>query len=150
MRAWLVEKEYVAGEKEIQKHPHQGSLGGRERTKREGESRQQVEKEVEKECAAIEKEIGKEYIAAVHCLMSRSPTWRICTANCRMCSTTTSAERSSAPRRCARQLELEDACLYVKHPHERSLEWSALALCRVHRRGTPTQAQPREYRRGVQ
>ena len=58
-----VEKEYVAVEKEIQKHPHQGSLGGRERTKREGEWRQQVEKEVEKECAAVEKEIGKEYIA---------------------------------------------------------------------------------------
>ena len=41
-----VEKEYVAVEKEIQKHPHQGSLGGRERTKREEESRREVEKEV--------------------------------------------------------------------------------------------------------
>ena len=40
-----VEKEYVAVEKEIQKHPHQGSLGGKERTRREGESRRQVEKE---------------------------------------------------------------------------------------------------------
>ena len=56
-----IEKGYVAVEKEIQKHPHQGSLGGRERTKREGESRQQVEKEVEKECAAIEKEIRKKH-----------------------------------------------------------------------------------------
>ena len=50
-----VEKEYVAVEKEIQKHPHQGSLGGRERTRREGESRQQVEKEIEKEYVAVER-----------------------------------------------------------------------------------------------
>ena len=58
-----VEKEYVAVEKEIQKHPHQGSLGGRERTRREGESRRQVEKEVEKEYVAVEKGIKKEYVA---------------------------------------------------------------------------------------
>ena len=77
-------KEYVAVEKEIQKHPHQGSLGGRERTRREGESRRQVEKKVEKECAAVEKEIGKEDIA--------------------------------------------DEKEFQKHPHEQSLEWSALAL----------------------
>ena len=101
-----VEKEYVAVEKEIQKHPHQGSLGGRERTKREGESRQQVEKGVEKQCAAIEKKIGKEYIAV--------------------------------------EKELQ------KQPHEQSLEWSALALGRMPQRGTPTQAQPREYKSRVQ
>ena len=52
-----VEKEYVAVEKEIQKHPHRGSLGGRERTRREGESRRQVEKEVKKEYVVIDKEI---------------------------------------------------------------------------------------------
>ena len=57
------EKEYVAVEKEIQKHPHQGSLGSRERTRREGESRRQVVKEVEKEYVAVEKEIKKEYVA---------------------------------------------------------------------------------------
>ena len=56
-----VEKEYVAVEKEIEKHPHQGSLGSRERTRREGETRRQVEKEVEKECAAMEKELRKKY-----------------------------------------------------------------------------------------
>ena len=55
--------EYVAVEKEIQKHPHQGSLGGRERTRREGESRRQVEKEIEKEYVAVGKEIKKEYVA---------------------------------------------------------------------------------------
>ena len=49
--------ECVAIEKEIQKHPHQGSLGSRERTKREGETRQQDEKEVEKEYVAVEKDI---------------------------------------------------------------------------------------------
>ena len=70
------------------------------------ESRQQGEKEVEQECAAVKKEIGKEYIA----------------------------------------VEKE----FQKHPHERSLEWSALALCRVHQRGTPMRAQPREYRSRVQ
>ena len=48
------------------------------------ESRRQVEKKVEKECAAVEMEIGKEYIAV---------------------------ERE-----------------FQKHPHEQSLEWSALAL----------------------
>ena len=56
-----IEKEYVVIKKEAEKHPHEGSLGSRERARREGESRQQVEKEVEKECAAIEKEIRKKY-----------------------------------------------------------------------------------------
>ena len=42
----VLEREHVAIKKEIQKHPHQGSLGGRERTKREEESRREVEKEV--------------------------------------------------------------------------------------------------------
>ena len=51
------EKEYDAIEKEIQKHPHQGSLGSRDRTRREGETRRQVEKEVEKERLAVKKEI---------------------------------------------------------------------------------------------
>ena len=121
-----LEKEHVAVEKEIQKHPRQGSLCGRERTKREEESRQQVEKKLEKECAAIEKEIGKEYIANVHCLMSRSPTWRICTANCRIYSTTASAERCSAPRKCARADEQSEpprdrasACLLYTSPSPR-------------------------------
>ena len=66
-----VEKEYVAVEKEIQKHPHRGSLGGRERTRREGESRRQIEKEIEKKYVAVEKEIKKEYVAvekhSMHC-----------------------------------------------------------------------------------
>ena len=48
---------YVAIKREIQKHPHQGSLGSRERTKREGETRHQDEKEVEKEYVAVEKDI---------------------------------------------------------------------------------------------
>ena len=48
-----VEKEYVAVEKEIQKHPHQGSLGGKKRTKREGESRRQVEKEFKQEYVVV-------------------------------------------------------------------------------------------------
>ena len=67
-----VEKEYVAVEKEIQKHPHQGSLGGRERTRREGESRRQVEKEVEKEYLAVEQEIKKEHVAVEKHSMHRA------------------------------------------------------------------------------
>ena len=51
-----LEKEHVSVEKEIQKHPYQGSLGSKERTKREGETRRQVEKEVEKEYVAVEKD----------------------------------------------------------------------------------------------
>ena len=66
------EKEYVAVEKEIQKHPHQGSLGSRERTRREGETRRQVEKEVEKEYVAVEKEIKKEYVAVEKHSMHRA------------------------------------------------------------------------------
>ena len=60
------------GQKQRVRRPREGSLGGKERTRREGESRRQVEKEFKQEYVVVEKEIKKEYVAVKKHSMDRA------------------------------------------------------------------------------